>query len=371
VLLFLTAINFLHYGQLILPIICLIVFIDHKLRFEVNDPVVFILLCLFAVSFYAFSRKDFYCVMGFTLPMAYYIGSNIRHPSKENVKKIIYLFAIAMGCHLLLDLLRDLILRGPEKVMHASTHYDIWTNEKISSTLISVELDLLIGCFYYLLMHEKDKKIKLISIFLFIVGMGYCLIMGRRAPILMFFLAVFFGFLFDKTVSEKQRKIFFVSMGSLIAIFIVFAAIYSFDLFGLKAVLDHFYIFEKVSRGLMDSRLGIYREAFKLLGKYPWGGQQISSSIGIQIHELWLDVYDYAGVITYLLLLGYTFFFVKGYYKGFTRSKGSSFTSLCASLFVCFTIQMFLEPVMTAASLFLLITIMIGTMIERIDDERK
>ena len=361
----------MHYGQLILPVICLLIFIDHKLRFEVNDPIVFILLCLFAVSFCAFSKKDFYCVMGFTLPMAYYIGSNVRYPGKENVKRIIYLFAIAMGTHLFLDLLRDLILRGPEKVMHASTHYDIWTNEKISSTLISVELDLLTGCFYYLLMHEKNKKIKLLSICLFLIGMGYCLIMGRRAPILMFFLSVFFGFLFDRTVSDRQRKIFFGLMGSVIAVFVLLGLIYSFDLFGLKALLDRFYIFEKISRGLMDSRLSIYKEAFKLIPQYPWGGQKISSLIGIQIHELWLDVYDYAGAITYLLLLGYTFFFVKGYYKGFVRSKGSSFGSLAASLFVCFTIQMFLEPVMTAASLFLLIVIMIETMIERIDDEKQ
>ncbi|MBQ2582778.1 MAG: hypothetical protein II577_02635, partial [Erysipelotrichaceae bacterium] len=79
VLLFLIGINFLHYGQLILPVICLLLFIDNKLQFKVNSPMTFIVLCLFAISFYAFSYKmGFYSVMGFTLPMAYYIGSNIK-----------------------------------------------------------------------------------------------------------------------------------------------------------------------------------------------------------------------------------------------------------------------------------------------------
>ncbi len=369
ILLFLTGINFLHYGQLILPVICLLLFIDNRLRFKVSDPKVFVVLCLFAVSFYGFSKKDFYCVMGFTLPMAYYIGSNIRYPNQENVRKVIYLFAIAMGFHLFLDLMRDLILRGPEKVMHASTHYDIWTNDKISSTLISVELDLLIACFYYLLMHEKDRKVKAVSAFLFVSGMAYCLIMGRRAPILMFFLAVFFGFLADSKVSDRQRKAFFVLMGILIGVFLVLGLIYSFDLFGLKVLLDRFYIFEKISRGIMDSRLNIYREALKLLGVYCWGGQKISASIGIQIHELWLDVYDYAGIITYALLLCYTFFFIRGYARAIAFCKGSSFRSLLVSLLICIFIQMFLEPVMTAASLFLLIVIIIGTMLERMSDE--
>ena len=69
-----------------------------------NSPMTFIVLCLFAVSFYAFSYKmGFYSVMGFTLPMAYYIGSNIKDPSEENIKKIIYLFAISMGIHVILN----------------------------------------------------------------------------------------------------------------------------------------------------------------------------------------------------------------------------------------------------------------------------
>ncbi|MBR4422507.1 MAG: hypothetical protein IKS69_08235, partial [Erysipelotrichaceae bacterium] len=103
VLLFLTGINFLHYGQLILPIICFILFIDRKLVFKVNSPLTFIVLCLFAVSFYAFSKKDFYCVMGFTCPMAYYIGSNILYPTEKNLKKIIYLLALSMGFHVILS----------------------------------------------------------------------------------------------------------------------------------------------------------------------------------------------------------------------------------------------------------------------------
>ena len=56
-LLFLVAINFLHIGQLLLPIICLYIFIDSKCKIKVNNWFTFILLCLFGISFFVFSYK--------------------------------------------------------------------------------------------------------------------------------------------------------------------------------------------------------------------------------------------------------------------------------------------------------------------------
>ena len=104
VLLFLLGINFMHIGQLFLPIVCFLIFVDRKFRFKVNDPKIFIILCLFAIGFYAFSYQlGFYCVMGFTLPMAYYIGSNMYEPDEDKIRKIIYLFALAMGLHVVLN----------------------------------------------------------------------------------------------------------------------------------------------------------------------------------------------------------------------------------------------------------------------------
>ena len=85
-LLFLIGINIFHYGQLILPVICMILFADRKLQFYVKSPLTFVVLCLYAVSFYAFSHQlGFYSVMGFCLPMAYYIGSNLKEVSEGNV----------------------------------------------------------------------------------------------------------------------------------------------------------------------------------------------------------------------------------------------------------------------------------------------
>lgn len=367
ILLFLTGINFMHCGQLFLPVICFILFIDYRFIFKVNQPLIFVLLCLFAVSFYAFSYQiGFYSVMAFICPMAYYIGSNIRKTDEDSVRKMIYLFAIAMGSHIFLDFFRDLFLRGMERIVHSSSHYDIWTNAKISSTAIAMELDLLIGVLYYLFVHEKSKILKYICTVLFAVGMLYCLLLARRAQLFMLFVSLLIALLFDKTISAEKKKALFTVMISAIAVLFVFVVLFVSDFLGLRTYLNHLYIFEKLSRGFMDSRLGIYVKAIPLLPRYPLGGQKISEIIGLPIHDLWLDIYDYAGIVPFILMVLYSLSYAWNIVRLY-RCKEISFETktMLFGVYICIIIQMYLEPIMTGASLFLAIAIIINGIIER------
>lgn len=35
---------------------------------------------------------------------------------------------------------------------------------------------------------------------------------------------------------------------------------------------------------------------------YPWGGRKVLSKVGFYAHELWLDVFDSAGIIPFVLI---------------------------------------------------------------------
>ena len=374
VLLFLTGINFLHYGQLILPIICFILFVDNKLKFKVNNPKVFIILCLFGISFYAFSYQlGFYSVMGFTLPMAYYIGSNIKRYDEESIKYLIYLFAISMALHIALNMVYELNIRGLRKLFNSSTHYDFWTKDKMSTTVTATNLMFLIGCSYYLLFNEKNKLIKYLSLSLFAIVMGYCLIVGRRTSVLAFILVFVFSFIYDQLHFNqkdviRKRLLYFVLFILLVVLF--FAILFILKEKGIRTIFDNVYIFYKFSQSIFDeNRFHLYKSFIELMPKYLWGGQKISTIIGFQIHELWLDVYDYAGIVTYILLLIYTYFYVKEIYKLYKSDIKTEYKGLFLSIFIIITIQMFLEPVMTAASLFLLICIIYGTVIAKMNDK--
>lgn len=373
VLLFLTGINFLHYGQLILPIICFLLFVDNRFEFKVNSPKTFIVLCLFAISFYAFSYKlGFYSVMGFTCPMAYYIGSNIRYPSADNIKKIIYLFAISMGFHVILNAIIEYILHGHHGFFMSSTHYDFWTREKISNTATAINGDILIGCLYYFLFHEKNKNMKWSGLLVFVLSMFYLLVIGRRTPVLMIFFACLFSFIYEsfvlKTVTEKLRKSFITLMAASIIFVATIAVIYYFNIFDCQQVLNNYRIVHKFTKGFInDQRFELYFGSFPLMPTYLFGGQKISSILGEQVHDFWIDIYDYAGIVPCVIMLYYSYIYADNilrFYK--SHNIDNNLKILMVGVFTCIIMQMFFEPVMTGASLFLLISIIIGALIERL-----
>ena len=373
ILLFLTGINFLHYGQLILPVICFLLFVDRKMKFYVNSPLTFVVLCLFAVSFYYFSVKDFYCVMGFTLPMAYYIGCNIHEVNEEKIRRVIYLLAISMGLHVVLNAIVEVILHGHHGFFFSSTHYDFWTREKISNTATAINIDILLGCVYYLIFHEKNKVLKIIDLVTFVLAMFYLMVIGRRTPVMMTFIVFVVSFVYEtiylKNTSAKLRTAFIRIFVSVIIFVALLVTIYTLNIFGAKDVLNGYRIIGKFSKGFInDQRFELYFGSFKLMPQYLWGGQHISKILGEQVHDFWIDIYDYAGIVTCAIMIVYSLIFLRDSVKILKNDKiGKDFRILLIGVLTCIILQMFLEPVMTGASLFLLVSIIIHGLFERLN----
>ena len=374
ILLFMMGINFLHYGQLILPIICFLLFVDNRLKFKVNNPITFVVLCLFGVSFYAFSYKlGFYSVMGFTCPMAYYIGSNMKHPSEDNIKKIIYLFAIAMGCHVILNSIYEYIVHGHHGFFMSSSHYDFWTKEKISNTSTAINIDILFGCVYYLFFHEKNKVLKIIDLVTFVLAMFYLMVIGRRTPVMMLFIVFAVSFAYETiylgNTSKKLRKAFVSLFAAAIIFVLLVVTIYSLNIFNARDILNEYRIIGKFSKGFInDQRFELYFGSFKLMPQYIWGGQHISTILGEQVHDFWIDIYDYAGIVPCTIMIVYSLIFLRDSIKVLKNDKvNQDFRILLIGVLTCIVLQMFLEPVMTGASLFLLASIIIHGLFERLN----
>ncbi len=382
VLLFMTGINFMHYGQLILPVICFVLFIDRKLRFRVNDPIVFIVLCLFAVSFFGFSYQlGFYCVMGFTLPMAYYIGSNTLDRDPQNIRKIVYLLAVSMMCHVCLNFNYEYhmpfwdTIKGFSRIAESSTHYDFWTKGDVSSTATAINLDLMIGSLYYLVRHEKNKIVNSVMFILFFICMAYCLMMGRRTPLLLIAVVILSSFVFESLVTgnitKETRKRFFILCLLFAIVLGVSFVLYQIDFMGMKAFLDEAYIIAKLKTGLIDnSRVQLLVAAVKLLPKYLWGGQKISSEIGLFVHEFWLDIYDYAGIVTYALIVVYSIMYLIRIIRVLSSERCDlNIKTLVFGVFICIFVQLFIEPVMTGESLFVIVAVIFGALCEKVVSE--
>lgn len=369
-LLFLVAINFLHIGQLFLPIVCLYIFIDNKGKLVVNNWFTFILLCLFGISFFAFSYKlGFYSTMGLCLPMAYYIGSNIKKTDEESLKKVIYLFAFGMAIHIVLNLITDIVIDGKDFIGSIS-HYDIWIKEGVLTTSTAVNSIFVIALLYYFIVHETNRKYKVIGISLFALIMLYDIALGRRTPLFMTALCIFISILIDQLLfkSNKNIKPLIFTAIVLFVIALLFFLTYSFNLFGLKETLMGFGIVKKfMEYGLDSGRLKIFFKAIKLVPQHLWGAQEIRNILDIQIHDLWMDTFDYAGIIPFVLLVIHSLMFIKTI-KDIIKSKkiNNSFKLFVLVLFIAIAIQLFLEPIMSGSSLFIIIVIIIEAILEKI-----
>ena len=363
ILLFLLGINVMHYGQLLLPIMCFLLFVDRKMKFYVRSPKTFILLCLFAISFYAFSYKlGFYCVMGFCLPMAYYIGSNSLNPCEENVKKTIYIIAFGMCCHLILNFYYDYTILGKD-LMLRNSHYDFWTRGYVAANTTSVNLIFIISSIYYLLFFERDKRWRIPGIVLFIISLIYDLALGKRMPIFIMVLDLIVCVVYDIVFVQKNKKFILVLLVPALGL-VLLLFLYFINFLGLKDVMDNIRLVIKIKAGLFDfDRLKILMESLKYVPVYLWGGQMISSRVGIQMHELWMDIYDYAGLPSYVLMVAYSLIYAFDAYKVIKKdSVDKPFRLLLLSFVFCATCIMFLEPVMTGSSLYLICVIIVGTM---------
>lgn len=373
-LLFLMGINFGHFGQIFLPIICLIIFIDNHFQFKVHNPFIFIILCLFGVSFYAFSYKQgFYSVMGFCLPMAYYLGCNLRNNGQDNIKNLIYLFSLAMICHVLLNFALDFYI-NKWHMFASSSHYDIWLLEKVSSTATAINYILLIGIVYYLFIYENNKTIKGLLLSCFVLAMLYTIGLGQRTLILMLMISLFVAFIADYLVFKNKKiniKYLLFIITAIVIVVVLFALAYSFDINNFREKISNIRLFAKfIYLGLGTSRLDIFKKTLRLFPYNLFGNRAISTIMGIEPHDLWMDSFDWGGIVTLALLIIYTIWIIIMFLRLIkNKNISNSFKILLVPLFICISLQMMMEPIISGASLFLIVVIIIFAAMEGLNKD--
>ena len=370
IMLFLLGINFMHLGQLFLPLICLLLFIDRNFRFKVNNIKTFVVLCLFGISFFIFSYKlGVYAVMGFTLPMAYYIGSNMNRSNKNNLKYVIYLLAFSMSTYLLINFAFELTQYPLQNLFAKVRRYDIWTRQLVRPTLLSVHGYILIGTMYYLLRFEKNGLIKVIGTILFINLLIYNVAMARRTIILFIILSLLLCLFLDIFFASNIRlnnKTIFKFLIILIAVIIIICSICYFNVFGIWDIVTSTGLYDKlVSYGFKSERINYLIEGIKLVPYHLWGGQEISSIIGIQIHDLWSDIYDYAGLIPWALIVVYSLYCLKVIVNTIKlQVLSKNMKLLLINIFLIIAVSMMMEPAFTSTSVYVITAVILVACIE-------
>lgn len=365
ILMFLMATNFLHFGYLLLPVICLLIFVNNRYKFYVNNLSVFVLLCLFGISFLLFSYKlGIYCVMGLFLPLAYYVGSNIIEINEKKIKYIIYLLMFGMITHVLLNFGYELLSRGFE-MFTRNSHLDIWTLDEYPTTQTAVNYVFLFSVIYYIYVYEDNKKVKNMYTVLLILAMIYEIALARRTPIFILIISALLSLIIDKMINKNNSKKFRKIIIFFVCVLVLGILYYKF-IFKPGTYRHNLSIFNKLFLfGLDPTRINIFIEAIEIAPQHLWGGQEISVLFGINVHDLWMDVYDYAGIVPCIILIICSVYcFIKLFEILKNKQLTRQFKLLVFVLFVVITMQMCLEPIITGSPIFLLCTIIAFSSIE-------
>ena len=374
ILLFLFSLNVFNQSSLILAAVFILVaiFDRGKLYIPANDNV-FVVLVFFAAVFFIFSAQNGLNagISAIGCPMAYYIGLRVQNErialaqAEKQLKSVTTLLVAGMTCHAVVNFLYELVRFGG--INSSGIHYDFFSlGAQTSTTGAATYLTLFAGVVFYLITESNSTKKWIAGILLIIVAFAYDIILGGRT----FFALIGISFSLSMVVyifgeREGVRKIRAIGKFVLIILILGLAAIavYIRHQDTITRLFESTYLFHRISSYANTSqsqdlfsffkssdRGNIRSQYIDMMFDYPWGGRKILSKVGFYAHELWLDVFDSAGIIPFVLIwiatLQVTICNVKYVLNKDVPIKNRV---LIIGITASVTTQFFLEPVLTGS----------------------
>lgn len=385
IMVYLMSVNFMQYGQIFLPLICLVLFIDNRFKLKVKNLKVFALLCVFGLSVFIFAHDvGIFSTVGFFFPLAYYVGLNIKG-KQENLVRLAYIISIGMLTHLLLDFIYELYLFDLDLsfLFGKVTHYDIWiylrgkildndfqfSDSAMKTTVLSSYLVIPTSVLFYSVFHDGNGKFRKLFLCLYVIAFIYSIALARRTFIVIFIATLFctliyeFFFIKKNRFDTKKELLFF---GCVFGFVGLLTLSYFLNLFNVKNIMDNLTIIKRLKeKGLYTDRLDILLESIKLYPKYLWGGRKVSDSTGLLIHDFYGDIYDFAGVIPFVLIIIYSVLIATNLIKIFRKNGiDKKYLLLIANIFLCSILLLLVEPAISSTSIVILCLIITASSIE-------
>lgn len=369
---FLFGINFLYKCNYIVfgTFILLLIFKNFKIK--LGNKFTLIVLVLFSISWYIFGGHE---IAGICLPICYLIGANINESDERGITKFILLVAISLALYTTLFFVNNAIENGIANY-DVYNQPNIWTGRPLWATNIMLYSSLFNSLFGYIVFFEKNKKIKLIYFTIFVSNAFYALMLGRRAALLMVGLSFIIGFAYRYMTATKEARnnaiktccIFFTIILCALVTFVIF---YKFNILEFKNIIKTTDLYNRFIDGKrymmffydMD-RSKIRKNYIIYFWKFPWGGGYLHDIVGNYAHDLWLDVYDVAGMITLVLMLVYSLMlFIRLFVVG--KKRYIFISAIALSMLFCILAQFCIEPIMEACRAYMFGICMIHGCLEK------
>lgn len=242
-----------------------------------------------------------------------------KNKSIKSIFTLVMVLGLGMTIHGLANFAYN-TLTGTKMITGLSN--DVFTKQYSSATGQAINFTLFIALIFWTVFAQKNFKLKIAGLAVFVCSLLYDIQLGGRSFLVLAMLSVFIGIISyivllinDSNIKDKTRLIYILI--SLIILAVLAVYFYQNNYFGLKTWYESSYLFKRVEyydadQLRQDERVNRKIKYMQYFFDHLLGGNQISKTEGVgYAHELWLDIYDDAGIFAFSFMLGYTIVSVK------------------------------------------------------------
>ncbi len=350
---FLASMNFINrYFYWVFIAFILFCCVFKKIRIDTS----LMLLMVLGFSFLFFGKEDFSKITGlikpFVFPVCYLMGKGIINKEKDvfsvdknesQFTKIIYIFVVGTIIHILLNLSLGI---GSEN----RNTIDFWAQGVISATGQTALFCLPIGiaCAWFCGDVKWNKKLLAVGILLLILY--YNLILAGRTALAMILFATLIALLFILKFGVGKKQAIKAVLFILFALCLL-GVLYQYNIFGIKILFEKSNFYERFFGEWAidfdeDSRIEMKLEHLRNMWGNFWGGSHSHAKFGYA-HDLFLDTYDYAGIIAFISLTLYVALSVRRMIKCIlNRQLNLQFRLMILCIYVVLYMEFCIEPIL-------------------------
>lgn len=335
------------------------------------------IIILFVVTYFLFESVINYSFIksisyASTLVIIYIFGLNLANINDKNneilqkTNKALIIIYYCISIYIILSGLYTLVIY---KEINATQRnmYSIWNGEILNPTHIGSlsTVPLSISIFLSLRRRNFDKLIHIIIATTLLV---FNMMMSNRV-ILIFFVIFVIAALLCNNYGKKINVKFKFLIIFLIIILLLYG-FYFYDLFNVRHFVSSIPVFQRISdlRKIEYKDPRLERQIYIILNMHKnltgegWFTNQIGES-----HNVWLDIYDYAGIIPFILFFRFTIMCISQVIQCYKYSNVNETYAILALTMFSYFLSFMVEPVFRSCESFFCLFIFCAGLLNRIE----
>ena len=305
---FLAAMNFFLYGSYLVMLAFAMCVLYRNKNFVVPKGSVYLILFSMSYNFFMILTSSEINLRVIAAPCAYLAAYNLYDDAAEyDSEKVLTVITYAMALHSLLSFIYLYRTQGINSFSQGAG-YDIWSGSSSTSTGIAANYYFLAATVPMLLMKGKWHHY-----IIYILALIHDILLGGRTFLVLSGISVLLTFVLRVFLEKKRVSVvikYVIAFGIIACVLII---IYQKNIFDIRNTFESSYMwrrffsanpYEKLNETSRWERKYIYLQN---LFTYPFGGGHMRNDLGVgYAHDIWLDTFDNAGVITMIILLFYS-----------------------------------------------------------------